>query len=534
MYKVYSDAYLLYDDRLESLRINNAKLDLELNKTGSFEFTIYPDHPYYGMIHKLKSIITVFQDDFLVFRGRVLNDDIGFHDEKQVVCEGQLAFLLDSIQRPYDYSGSISGFLQQLISAHNSQVETSHQFTLGNVTVTDPNDTIARSDIDYKSTWEVIEKKLIELLGGYIVVRNEGNVNYIDYLSDFSMLASQSIEFAKNLLDMKRIRKGEDISTALIPLGAKLKDAEGNDTDTRLTIESINEGLDYIYDEDAVEQYGWIFKTEIWDDVTDATNLLRKGQAHLAGITQSVDSLELSAADLAGIDASISSFHLGTYVRVISKPHGIEQNLLVNKISMDLLNPASNSLILGGVTEYFTKSTAGINASQNDLIHTVEHVQTSTSQAIYLVEKNMDSTIQQTSESILQTVSESYYQKDKTEELVAQVESSLEQTKDGFEMQFNQFNANLDDLASGTDTQFEEIKKYIRFIDGKILLGEAGNELELEIANDRISFLQNNLEVAYLSNNKLYVTDGEYTNSLRLGNFAFLPRANGNLSFKKI
>ena len=104
MYRIYAGQWLLHDDRLEELKVLNAKLTLEVNKTGSLEFSIYPDHPYYSNIAKLKTIITVYQDDLLLFRGRVLNDEQGFWNEKQVVCEGQLAFLLDSIQRPYDYS----------------------------------------------------------------------------------------------------------------------------------------------------------------------------------------------------------------------------------------------------------------------------------------------------------------------------------------------------------------------------------------------------------------------------------------------
>ena len=84
------------------------------------------------------------------------------------------------------------------------------------------------------------------------------------------------------------------------------------------------------------------------------------------------------------------------------------------------------------------------------------------------------------------------------------------------------------------DAEFEEIRKYIRFVDGMILLGEVGNELELQISNDRISFLQDGAEVAYFSNRKLYVTDTQILHSLQLGNFAFMPRDNGNLSFKKI
>ena len=131
-------------------------------------------------------------------------------------------------------------------------------------------------------------------------------------------------------------------------------------------------------------------------------------------------------------------------------------------------------------------------------------------------------------------MSESYYTKEAADKLLGLVSSSLEHTAQGFEMQFNNLNKNLDDVSNNADTRFQEISKYIRFVDGNIVLGVAGSELVLKVQNDRISFLQNNTEVAYFSDRKLYVTDGEYTNSLQLGKFAFIPRTNGNLSFKKI
>ena len=56
----------------------------------------------------------------------------------------------------------------------------------------------------------------------------------------------------------------------------------------------------------------------------------------------------------------------------------------------------------------------------------------------------------------------------------------------------------------------------------------------MQIANDRISFLQDGAEVAYISNRKLYITDSHFLHSLQIGSFAFIPRANGNLSFKKV
>lgn len=581
MYRVYCDGLLLYHSKLENLKIFNPSLELELNKTGSFNFKIYSDHPYYNMIKKLKSVITVYQDDYLLFRGRVLDDEIGWHNEKQVVCEGDKAFLIDSIQRPYDFTGSITDFLSMLITNHNAQVEQEKRFTLGKVTVTDANDTIVRSDIEYVNTWEVITQKLVNVLGGYIIVRHEDGINYLDYLKEITLLAPQTIQFGKNLLDLKRVRKGESIASAVIPLGAKLENS-----DARLTIASVNNGLDYVVDEEAKAQYGFIVKTVIFDDVTIASNLLTKGKAHLAELVKLLESIELSAADLATVDKSITSFHLGTQVRVISVPHGLNQLFIVSKLSINLLNPAANKLVLGKTISTFSESIVfkkgepgkqgvpgkdgangkdGVNGKDGkdaavqsltapsdtsflwldisvdppllkryDPEAAAWVIVNDTTEIVYNLEQNFKSDIIQTEENIQMMVSEGIYLKDETDALISEATSKWEQTALGFEMQFTQFSADLEAVATGADAEFEEIRKYIRFVDGKILLGEVGNELELQIANDRINFLQDGAEVAYFSNRKLYVTDTEILHSLQLGNFAFMPRANGNLSFKRI
>lgn len=534
MYRVYCDGSLLYHSKLESLKIFSPSVELEENKTGSFDFTIYPDHPYFSRIQKLKSIITVFQDDFLLFRGRVLDEEIGWHNEKHITCEGELAFLLDSIQRPYDFTGSILDFLSMLITIHNAQVDAEKQFTIGNVTVTDPNDYIVRSDIDYVNTWEVIEKKLLDIIGGYIVIRHEEGINYLDYLEEINLLAPQTIQFGKNLLDMKLVRKGADISTVIIPLGAKLKDEEGKDTEKRLTIESYNGGVDFIQDSDAIAQFGTIVKTVIFDDVTDAGNLKAKGQAHLADSVKQWETIELTAADLSTVGQDITSFHLGTQVRMTSNPHGLNQIFRVSKLSIKLLDPAENKLTLGKTVPAFSTAVNGVSDAQRVILQTVEKNAQAASEAVYNVEQNLLSSISVESDNIKSVVAETYALKDETESLISDVRLEVTQTKDSFDLEFIQFRQDIESVANGTDAQFEEIRKYIRFPDGKILLGEVGNELELQISNDRISFLQDGAEVAYFSNRKLYVTDTQILHSLQLGNFAFMPRANGNLSFKKI
>lgn len=529
MYRVYCDSFLLYDDSLEGYEIFNPKVELELNQIGKFEFTIYNNHPHFDRMQRLKSIVTVYQDDFLLFRGRILNDEQGFYNEKQVFCEGELAFLVDSIQRPYDFTGTPAELFAQLIANHNSQVEESRRFILGNVTVTDAN-SISRNDSEYLNTWESINKMLIETHGGFLWVRHEPDGTYIDYLAELDFLAPQAVEFGKNLLDLKRETKGEEIATAIIPLGAKPEGSE-----SRLSIADINSGVDYVHNPEAVERYGWIFRVQVWDNITEPENLLKMANETLVEQVQMLYSIELSAADLATVNKTVESFHIGTWVQVTTNPHSINQRFLVTKLSIDLLQPAANKLTLGESVYTLTEQTVrGQVAAENRALEIVSDLEDKILTDLLETETKLSAQILATSESITSTVMEEVYLKEDTDALIESVSTQVKQTAEDVEIRFTDFSQDIEAVAAGTDAQFEEISKYIRFVDGNIVLGEEGNALTLRIENDRISFLDAGLEVAYFSNNKLYVTDAEFLHSLQLGNFAFIPRDNGNLSFKKL
>jgi hypothetical protein len=147
MYKVTCDGKLLHSDDLQGLKIVDGELSLELGKTGAFDFIIYPQHPYYEYVKPVISIVEVYRNELSIFRGRVLNIKYGFYNEKQVSCEGELAFLLDSIQRPWEFNGSPEELFRKFIEYHNSQMDSERQFTVGNITVTDANNYIAISNI---------------------------------------------------------------------------------------------------------------------------------------------------------------------------------------------------------------------------------------------------------------------------------------------------------------------------------------------------------------------------------------------------
>ena len=530
MYSVYCDNFLLYNDQQEEYNIFNPKLELELNKIGSFEFTIYNDHPNFDRMQRLKSTIQVFQDGFLLFRGRILDDIQGFYNEKEVSCESEVAFLVDSIQRPYDFTGTPADLFTQFIANHNAQVDAVKRFKVGNITVTDPNNYISRSESEYLNTWESIQKKLLETLGGYIWIRHEEDGAYIDYLKELNFLSPQKIEFGKNLLDLKRETKGADIATAIIPLGAKEEGSEN-----RVTIASVNNGVDYVYNQEAVDRFGQIYKVIQWDDVTEPGNLLTKGREALNEQMQMFYSVELDAADLATVDKTVESFHLGTMVRVTTNPHSVDQLFLVTKLSINLFEPASNKLTLGDTIQTFTeRAISGQIRTENQFLDISSNMEEKLISGLLETETKLSAQILATSESITTTVLEEVYLKEDTDALINAVSTQITQTAEDVEIRFNDFSKNINDAAAGTDAKFEEISKYIRFVDGNIVLGEEGNTLTLQIANDRISFLDAGMEVAYFSNNKLYVTDGEFLHSLQLGNFTFIPRENGNLSFKKL
>lgn len=536
MYKVYCDDFLLYDGKREDLKMFDAKIQLELNKVGSFGFTLYPKHPQFNRLKKLKSIIKVYRNKKIVFRGRVLNDTQGFYNEKKFECEGELAFLIDSIQRPYEYQGGVEGLFNQFINNHNDQVDEDHQFKVGRVTVVDPNDYINRSDTQYLNTWDSINKKLIEPLGGYLIVRHEDDGIYIDYLAELDGLITQEIEFAKNLIDFEKVIKGDELVTGVIPLGAKLKDEDGNETGLRLTIESVNGGVDYLFDQEAVNLYGKIYNTQIWDDVTEPSNLLRKGQEYLANAIQLSASITLNAVDLSYMKKEIGSFEIGGNVKVKSKPHHLDAYFLVSKLSLDLLKPQNDKLTLG--VNYKTLTEQSSNQEQNIVDNVIINVSGELSNITGAViaesERRLSAQIEATSSGIMTNVSNEYVTKEEQTKLEESMNTRFEQTYDSFDFGFEETNKKIDESNNQNASKFEQIEKHIRFEDGDIILNASDSEIHMRIENDQLAFYENNVKFGHLQNRKASFENGEFDKSLRIGKMGFSTFSDGSGGFGRV
>lgn len=117
------------------------------------------------------------------------------------------------------------------------------------------------------------------------------------------------------------------------------------------------------------------------------------------------------------------------------------------------------------------------------------------------------------------------------DEIIKIINSTVKQTDDSFNIVFNAFKGTITDTTNGLITSTEEMQSYFRFDLAGLVLGRTNSPFTLRLTNERIQFLENGSEVAYLSNNTLVITEAFVKTSLRIGNFKWLPRANGNLSF---
>jgi len=533
MYRIFADDSLIYDSTLDDYVITKGVVEKEVNKSGSFVFTMYQDNPFIDRIHKLKTIIRVYKNNRLIFRGRVLTEQQGFYNDKTFTCEGELSFLLDSIQRPYQYTGAPDELFTQFITNHNNQVDEVKQFDVGEITVKDTNDYINRSNTAYEDTFTNVNNHLLEHDGGYLhITRGTNERPVLNWFDDFPYRSGQKIEFGENLLDFTKTNSAVDIATAIIPLGAKIGESE-DQQETRVTIDSVNNGLDYIVDEMAVATYGLIYKVVSWDNVTKPLNLLNNAREYLNGLINQNITIELSAIDLSLLDKSIDSFKLGDYIEIESKPHGVSDTLLLQKQSIDLLNPDNDKITLGYTYSSFTDKTLSSNTQNENLVKTVATINNtySPSSVVNKEVEQLRSLIDQTSTAISSEILADYVLND---QLVESIGTLYTQLNDLFEFKFTSLESVVNENDTEARRQFREISSYIRFEDGDIILGESENELTLRIENDKIAFYEGGAEVAYFTNHKFYITDIEVLQSIKIGNFAFTPRDNGSLSFGKI
>lgn len=155
------------------------------------------------------------------------------------------------------------------------------------------------------------------------------------------------------------------------------------------------------------------------------------------------------------------------------------------------------------------------------------------------------SAIETKANEITSKVSETYVSNSAFEHYQKDVSSQFTQTKKDFTWSINQsvtdaknemsgqidsVNGRVDGLKQTTDN----VNNYMSFDNDGLTLGKSDSAFKTKITNQEWSIQKNGAKVTYINDQTMYITDGQFTQSLKIGNFGFVPRANGSLDFKKI
>ena len=355
MYKVEVDGHTIHDPRDENFILPYAKVDLELNKTGSFEFDITSKNPGYTYVDPMKSVISVYDDGKLIFRGRSTTKESDFYNTGTLKCEGELSYLIDTILRPRSsafHNQTNRYVFQEILNEHNSQVEEEKQFLPGTIDV--DSETISQLSFNYEKPLDFINANLIEKYGGYLRIRYADGKRYLDWVKQYGKTSKQPIRFGYNLLDLKKTLTSTDVCTVVVPVGG---------SDKKVTVKNavVNGniyGKDYIQNDEAVSYFGKIIKVQEFSDIQEPTKLYTEGKKWLEENMKSSLTVELTALDLHMIDLNIDDFKLGDLVPVISIPHEIVFNddlPVIEKYSYDLTDPSKNTITVGKTLKVFTE-----------------------------------------------------------------------------------------------------------------------------------------------------------------------------------
>lgn len=475
-----------------------------INAIDSFSFSLYPSNVGFDRLQEYSTLVKVYntRQGRYEYYGRVLYINSSMDENglivKEVTCESWFGFLCDSMQTYVaEQNWTVKGLLQHIIDTHNAQIESYKQFKLGEVTVSDPNDNLYLG-IQRTNTWDTLNEKLIDTLGGEMRFRVEADGLYIDYLTEIGETKATPIALSRN---MKSITKEHDPTayvTRLIPLGAKLSD----DTEERLDISSVNDGKNYIDDTEAIAKYGLRIGYKEWDHVTTASILKTKGEQWLAQNNKLLVKYRITALDLSLLGLDYEQFELYNKHPVQNALLGIDDVARITKQSIDVCEEVKSTIEVGDNFKTLTE----LQIQQDKLIQShsdsVSSLKSSTS-SLGSRMSSAESGIKENEDQILLKASK--YEVDELGERLSSAEIQID--ANNAQILLRAYQTEVDELGS-------EISEAYILIDGM--------ESEIELKADKIALngyvTATQLETEF-SNFESGISDSLYVSALSANNF---------------
>lgn len=330
--------------------LHRAVIDAGLNKGGSATFIVPRENPRYSDFVALNTLVEVWRNDSLRWRGRALVPGRDLYGRKTVSCEGELCFFQDSVQRPRTLTGTPTAVFTEIVSAHNSAVEAWKQFSVGTVSVTTDSDEITIALSVGEKSYATLQR-LISNYGGYIIFDSlPSGARRVNWFAEPPYSCNQQIKLGYNLLDFSSSGDVSQYATRIIPYGAQ------NEDGTRVQIDI--DGKDYVENAAAVAARGVIEMPVVYDGVTEPEELITLAERDLDVKCVLPETLRLSAVDMSLQDLTLDAFQVGQKVTATSEYHDMSGQYHLTALSEDLLDPSGGSVTLTRDAQY-TDSASG-------------------------------------------------------------------------------------------------------------------------------------------------------------------------------
>ena len=235
------------------------------------------------------------------------------------------------------------------------------------------------------TTFAELKSEILDKYGAYLTLTYENKgTKTLNLYADVHDMNDQVIDFGENLTDFTKVIDTKDQYTALYPKGGTRDRLENEPSDVKIpptTISSLPDGVtqynsdivkygDVIYSESARARYG--YREYIWDDpdTKDAATLLQRAVPTLLKLISPSLTITVKAVDLSLYMSGYHHLNVGQAVRIRSKPHGVDEYLMVTSVDVNLTDPSRTEYTLGTSYDTLTGQQSSYLKSLNSSINT--------------------------------------------------------------------------------------------------------------------------------------------------------------------
>lgn len=348
MFKVF-----LNDKEIEAI---NGTLKHSENKASTLTFKLLPNSEFFTNIQRFLTKAKVFDDENEVFDGWVVGIEESMTNSGEFAYKVTCLSALDYLNcistgkwdlHPEEYTPeeiptsetenldpfevfenvTVRKALEMALKKHNDNVTDDKKIFLGNVTV---EDTVYMQSNRAK-VLNLIQR-IAEKKEAFIEIRKKDGKYYLDFLKEVE-IEENEIVLGVNMTSISRENTLENVITRIIPIGA-----DG------LTIKSVNNGKEYVDNEELKAIYGVNDTVITWDDVTIADNLKQKAIDALETINNETFSISTSAIDLSYINNDYVRFQKSQMVQIYNPVLKINEKYRIIEIDINLDTPYESSL----------------------------------------------------------------------------------------------------------------------------------------------------------------------------------------------